>query len=225
MRRSISAFALIAVLAGAPGFSQQETAQAPPIPMPSDRVADSYRIYAKLIPLGETAGKDWPHDLWLIQDTTLTVVQPGQPCSPESGSVSDAFGMNPHLAVHPPESRAQDFLEIMRDFDAHCHERARLDPQAWNLNAPVHLLNPQEQEQFQEYRSAREPEPTAAARFKGAPALYGFSEVYFNASHTVAMVYATHWCGGLCGQGFWVVFGLDKGDWTPLNWSVSSWIS
>jgi len=57
------------------------------------------------------------------------------------------------------------------------------------------------------------------------PALYGFSEVYFNAHHTVALVYATHWCGALCGQGFWVALALEDGQWKPLRWSATTWIS
>lgn|GEM_PF-5449105 len=38
----------------------------PPILMPEGRVSSSYRIYSGLIPLGETAGSAWPHELWLV---------------------------------------------------------------------------------------------------------------------------------------------------------------
>jgi hypothetical protein len=37
------------------------------ISVPADRAAASYQIYSDLIPLGETAGAGWPHELWPIQ--------------------------------------------------------------------------------------------------------------------------------------------------------------
>jgi hypothetical protein len=193
--------------------------------MPADRQADSYRIYSSLIPLGETAGKNWPHDLWLVQDTTITAVPPDQPCSPPPGANELLLGMNPHFAVHAPDDQLQDFPEIMRDFDAHCHDRLRLDAEGWSLKAPVHLLTAAEQKEFRDTRSPELKNSPAAAKFQGAAAIYGFSEVYFNAPHTVALVYATHWCGGLCGQGFWVAFALQGGAWKPLQWRSASWTS
>lgn len=42
---------------------------------------------------------------------------------------------------------------------------------------------------------------------------------------TVALVYATQWCGMLCGQGLWLAFALENGEWKPLNWNASTWIS
>ena len=51
------------------------------------------------------------------------------------------------------------------------------------------------------------------------------SAVYFNASHTVALVYARHWCGGLCGQGLWIAVALEDGHWKRLPWNATSWIS
>jgi hypothetical protein len=63
------------------------------------------------------------------------------------------------------------------------------------------------------------------AKYRGAPALYGFSEVYFNANHTAALVYATDWCGNLCAHGFWVAFAFERGRWQRLNWNSTMWIS
>jgi hypothetical protein len=203
-------------------------APSPLIDMPTDRAAESYLIYSSLIPVGETAGKDWPHEFWLVQDATVSVVPPDQPCyqEPVGGRVT-AFnsGMNPHNAVHPPENRSQDFQEILKDFDAHCHERLRLDSQSWKTTAPVHLLTPDEQEEFRMARFAEIKDSTAVTKFKGAPALYGFSQVYFNAHHTVALVYATQWCGGLCAQGIWFAFALEGGQWKQQKWNATNWIS
>lgn len=198
-----------------------------PISMPADRAADSYRIYSSLIPLGETAGRDWPRALWLVRETTITAVPPDQPCwiNPEGGRSDFSSDMNPHTAVHPPAGQLQDFAEILRDFDNRCHERIALSPEAWELNGQLRLLNEQEQKEFEATRFGKPGNEALTAKYKGAPALYAFSEVYFNAHHTVALVYATHWCGGLCGQGFWVAFGLKDGKWNPLPWNSVSWIS
>lgn len=91
----------------------------------------------------------------------------------------------------------------------------------------MRLLTPAEQQEFEasRFHPDKEPDKNAAARFAGAPALYGFSAVYFNARQTVALVYATHWCGGLCGQGFWIALELKNGEWKQLGWHAVSWIS
>jgi hypothetical protein len=224
MNPSRIGIALLVAQLSMPAFPQSSAPEAAPIPMPSDKVAESYRIYSRLIPLGETANKDWPHDLWLIQETTVAVVPAGQPCAPDP-KAKQGIDMNPHFAVHPPDRYAQDFIEIMSDFDAHCHDRAQLDANAFSLMAPVHLLSPEEQKEFENTRSPALRDSAAGAKFKGAPALYGFSEVYFNTAHTVALVYATHWCGGLCGEGFWEALVLRGGQWKPINWNTEHWIS
>jgi hypothetical protein len=133
--------------------------------------------------------------------------------------------MNPHVGVHPPEDQRQDFNEILTDFDLHCHDRVALDPHKFTLSPPVRMLNPQQQKAFRISRSGEPKDPAIAAKYKGAPALYAFSEVYFNLHHTVALVYATHWCGNLCGEGFWLAFGLKDGKWQPLPWNSTHWIS
>lgn len=191
MKPSLPLYVFLVAQLQMSAFAQLSPAEPTPISMPSDKVAESYRIYSSLIPLGETANKDWPHDLWLIQETTVTLVPADQSCAPDPAK-KQSIDMNPHFSVHPPEKYAQDFLEILRDFDAHCHDRTLLDANAFNLTVPVHLLTPDEQKEFQNTRAPALRDSAAGAKFKGAPALYGFSEVYFNAAHTVALVYATH---------------------------------
>jgi hypothetical protein len=185
----------------------------PSIPMSPDRVADSYAIYSSLIPVGETAGKNWPHDLWLVADATIGM-SPDTPCKPTAPSLAP---MNPHFAVVPPENDKQDYAEILADFDAHCHERIALAANGWTTTAPVRLLSPAEQEEFRAARFASpEPESAVAAKYKGAPALYSFSQVYFNTGHTVALVEASLWCGSQCAQSFWVALGKENWQWKPM---------
>ena len=210
-----------------PAFSQssgnQPVSPWPAQPMRPDRAEDSYAIYSKLLPLGETA--TWPATFYDIRETTITVVEPNAPClvSPNQTAIDLAQSrMNPHVAIRPPETDRQDYEEVLADFDSHCHESLTLGQNSWTTKVPVHLLNETEQREF---RSTRHGDSPLANKYKGSPALYAFSQVYFNAHHTVALVYATHWCGGLCGQGFWVAFKRENGGWKQLHWSSSSWIS
>jgi hypothetical protein len=188
--------------------------------IPSDRVEASYAIYSSLLPLGETAGPNYPHDLWLVQDETLSVVNRDAPCRVESKGRWDP-SMNPHVAVHPPGDRMKDFEEILNDFDLRCHDRTKLSSTGWKTSVPLRLLTPIEQEEF----GRRFVSSSAAQKYKGAPALYAFSEAYFNIRHSVALVYATQSCGGLCGEGMWIALVLKNGNWTRLEWLNNGWIT
>src|ERR1700730_12001501 len=128
LRLSISCFLL-----WLPSLCAQKSRDWQRIPMPADRASDSYRIYSGLLPSGETESKGrqhQAHELWLVEDTTITAVPPEEPCwrPPERGA-SAGFDTtsNPHSALFPPKDRKQDFDEILRDFDYHCHERLALD--------------------------------------------------------------------------------------------------
>jgi hypothetical protein len=199
--------------------------QGAPSQMPISRASDSYAIYSKLMPFGETANESWPHGLWLVEDATILAVPLDKPCQEVPRGISRRYtSMNPHSAVQPPNSREEDFKEILQDFDAHCHERLSLSATAWQTAVPVHLLTPAEQVEFENTRWEKA-DGAAKAKYKGAPALYGFSEVYFNEHHTVALVYATQWCGGLCGEGLWFAFALENGQWKRQDWASMKWIS
>jgi hypothetical protein len=202
----------------------QATVQKSGSPAKENRT-ESYQIYSSLIPLGETASSNFPHSQWLVQDKTIIVVPADKPCVPAPSSSMDQFGGNPHLAVHPPAQWQPDFEEILHDFDAHCHERLALDPNPylWKVSGPVRFLTPVEQKEFQSTRLGKSSEFTG--KYEGAPALYGFSKVYFNNRHTVALVFATLWCGSLCGQGLWIALESKDGRWTQLPWNATHWIS
>ncbi len=195
-----------------------------PISMPQDRSEESYAIYSQLLPLGETAS--WPAKFYAVTATTITAVQPESPCWVKRATTSleraSSGAMNPHNAVSAPDTEEQDYEEVLSDFDSHCHEVLSLSADSWRARLPIHLLNAEEQDEF---RFTRNTKTLAAAKYVGSPALYAFSQVYFNAHHTVGMVYATHWCGGLCGQGFWVVLRKENGSWKRLQWQSATWIS
>lgn len=80
------------------------------------------------------------------------------------------------------------------------------------------LLNEEAQSDFQVRRDSNV--GGAVDPYAGAPALYGFSAVFFNNSRNVALVYVTQWCGGLCGEAYWVALALEEGRWKKLKWGT-----
>ena len=207
------------------GVCEGQTApRGPARPMPPDRVADSYAIYSKLMPM--VAASSQMTSL-AVKATTIPVVSPSEPClvPPAHTALERAqqHGMNPHIAVTPPAGGERDYEELLADFDAHCHEQLSLTEEEWATSLPVRLLNDEEEAGFRRSRTVRD--SAEGEKYKGSLGLYSFSEVYFNQQHTVAMVYAVHWCGGLCGQGSWVVFGKKGGTWLKLPWKAAMWVS
>ena len=131
--------------------------------------------------------------------------------------------MNPHVVVKPSDDRKQDFVEILEDWDRHYHDRISLDPRAWHTTVPVKLLDSKAHGDLSRFSVANSVENIHLN--EGAPSLYGFSLVFFNKTHTVALVYATHWCGVVCGEGYWVALTLQNGTWNQLDWNTGGWIS
>ena len=219
-RASLSVLTVLLTVAGA---SAQSVPEDSPLPMSAERSADSYAIYSSLLPLGETAG--WKASFYAVRDSTVASLPPNAPCLvPPAKSALDRArtgSMNPHTAVTPPEEQRTDYEDILIDFDSHCHDRYVLEAGNWTTKLPVRLLSDQQQAQFVTSRF----KAAANDTFAGAASLYGFSAVYFNAHHTTALVYATHVCGGLCGEGFWIALEKKSGTWKPLRWNAASWIS
>jgi hypothetical protein len=53
-----------------------------------------------------------------------------------------------------------------------------------------------------------------------------FSAVGFNKDRTVAVVYATYWCGPLCGRGTYYMLDKRDGEWINVRQiSHCGWIS
>jgi len=94
--------------------------------------------------------------------------------------------------------------------------RVRLDRAGWHTEVPVLVLNSKAQREFERSHNSvnvnSEPEP-----YEGAPALCGFSLVFFNKAHDVALVHATYYCGNLCAGGTWFALTLEHGTWESLT--------
>jgi hypothetical protein len=61
-------------------------------------------------------------------------------------------------------------------------------------------------------------------RYPHAPGLIGFSNVGFNQAHTQAFVYISHGCGGLCGEGEYVLLEKRGGAWHIID-QMGLWVS
>jgi hypothetical protein len=188
--------------------------------MPADRAEASYQIYSMLMPVGTFGSSGLARELWLLRDTTELVVPLDQSCKGEEGNRSRP-SLNPHTAIHPDPAHAKDFAELLEDFDRHCHDSIELTDDAFaaeQLAAPLLLLNRDDEGEYARSLSGLPAYAGTGAQFKGAPGLSSFSEVYFNFSHTLAMVYGSNWCGNLCGKSLWFVLERRDGEWHLLHW-------
>ena len=193
----------------------------PPIPMPADRSDQSYAIYSQLMPGPQFRG-DWPRVQWLIEDTTVATVLPWMPCQPANHDNSpDAVG-NPHRVITAPAGRENDLAELLDDFDRHCHDRIVLIADQFKLPVPFRLLNKADQTEFIGAHFGpngwNKADPAVLAKYKGAPGLSSFSDVYFNPSHSMAMVYTGLWSDGRSGLWCWLVLEFQDGKWQTLPW-------
>jgi len=70
------------------------------------------------------------------------------------------------------------------------------------------------------------PPPVRNPQLEGAKAIYTFSDVFFNRTQTIAVVYATTWCGITCGNGGWRVFEKSaNGDWAEALANCGIWVA
>jgi hypothetical protein len=186
--------------------------EAPAIPMPADRAADSYQIYSLLMPGYEF--QDSKASEWAIADTTRVMDQLGL--------------MTPDKNIHAPKGQEQVFHELLDDFTAHQHERLHLTGDGFHLSKLVVLLNWEETQLYGSNilglfvlgQKTSPEEETMRRKVAGAPGLNSFSEVYFSRDHTIAMVFTSQQCGPTCGASYWVVLERKDGQWQDLHWPV-----
>ena len=130
MTRTISL--LVLTLLALATSAQQPAAAPKPIPMPSDRAADSYAIYSQLLQsialdLGNPARK-----VWLVEDTTII------PPSPL------------YAAIRPPAGREADLQALIDDYVRHESETIALASDGFHTELPVRLLDEAARKRFRE---------------------------------------------------------------------------
>jgi hypothetical protein len=101
------------------GMAQTANRYSPATEMPSDRRADSYAIYQRVLPSNAIEWSEVHRSQWLLQDDT-TAKPLSEAC--DASGISDL-----PKAVMPPAERKAEWQEVLDDFAEHCHDRYRLD--------------------------------------------------------------------------------------------------
>lgn len=153
------------------------------IPMPPDRAADSYAIYALLMP-GPTlahlpAEKDAP---WAIAGVTVNETD-RNPAVPPQGQ------------LRPPADHPRRFEEAVRDYEGNRNVRVQLEKDSFHVSHAFRLVDPK------------------TAKTSSAPGVTYFSEVYFDTRHDGALVYQSEWCANLCSSGTWIYLEKQGDHW------------
>jgi hypothetical protein len=176
--------------------------------VPPNRDIATYEIYSFLLQHPVLEDGRWPRKFWLIDaDTHL-------------GSFEDP------RAIEPPPERAKEAQEMFADYKVHSGDTLHLDSARIQASVAVHLADAAKRKRFTaSLRFGHQIDAAAAAEFDGIPSIDTFSPVFFNRSQTLAMVYVSEYCGGLCANARWVVLERKESGWKPLPWVHTFMIS
>lgn len=108
------------------------------------------------------------------------------------------------------------FNQALSDFAKHKADQFRLE-RAFSISKPYELLDEDAIQQFYQSRMVRNTE-SPDGRFVGATDLIRLDNVYFDDSRTLALVYASAWCGTLCAMETWRVFEKQGDKWEEKQW-------
>lgn len=186
------------------GFALAQPNPGNPVHTTTDRQRDVYAIYSMLVPgavftnLGSSQNQRWA-----IADTTVNLDDMNPALAPDAAL--QAPGNNPKL-----------FQEALADFNARKYQRDPLT-RSFHLDRPYVLLAPAEVQEFRATRTSMSPDSSLQQKYSGYPGITYFSDVYFSAHRTAALVYRLDWCGSLCSQGEWIYLEKQSGHWVQRS--------
>jgi len=166
----------------------------------SQRLADSYDIYSVLMP-GEPF-KSLSSDVarrWAIAATTVSIADMN-PAIPPDGQLKA-----------PPDNVAA-FGEALRDYQARRYERIQLT-RNFHLDRDYDLFNANQVSEIRRAKAAVDAGSDLKDKYAAYPGITFFSQVFFNAGQTAALVYMNNWCTNLCAAGEWVYLEKHSGQW------------
>lgn len=170
------------------------------LPMPAERAGDSYAIYALLLP-GEPF-KSMSQEqtrTWAIADTTVSI-DDMNPAVPPDGQLT------------PPPDNVHAFREALRDFRTRRYERVLLT-RNFNVDRTYSLLTAEQVAEFRDSRTSMAAGSQQQNKYAGYPGITFFSQVFFNANQTAALVYMNNWCANLCAAGQWIYLEKHGSQW------------
>src|ERR1700761_3713757 len=170
------------------------------LPMPPERAADSYAIYATLMP-GEPFKSLPPEQArqWAIADTTVSIADMN-PAVPPDGQLK------------APPDNVTAFREALRDFHTRRYQHVQLTRQ-FHLDRGYDLLNADQVSEFRHARTSVAASSQQQDKFAGYPGITFFSQVFFNSTQTAALVYMNNWCANLCAAGQWIYLEKHGSQW------------
>ena len=198
IRFSIAALWVLIFCSLAPFAGAQAAASG--MPMPPERVADSYAIYSLLMP-GDTfsAMPDEQNQRWAIADTTVSI-KDMNPAVPPQGQLK------------PPPDNAKAFQLALRDYEARKNQRVQL-MQNFHVDHPYDMFNSAQINEFKNARTSINADSDEQEKYDGYPGVTYFSQVFFNSNQTAALVYMNNWCANFCNAGQWFYLEKHGGKW------------
>jgi hypothetical protein len=193
---AIAAFALLAVCA----VAQPPQKEARPISIKLDRAADSYAIYSLLMP-GVPFDSMSPEQAsrFAIAATTVNI-DDMNPAIPPEGQ------------LQPPPNNETAFREAVQDFQTRRYERVQLEHQL-KVDRPYTLLSAGDAAELRNTLAGIDPGSQLQDKWSGYPGITYFSEVYFDTTRNVALVYMNNFCANLCANGQWIYLEKHDNQW------------
>lgn len=183
---------LVMVCAAANGF------QPPNGSVDSQREKDVYAIYSLMLANPGTTHSAEGNERLLIAVTTRSVDLDVK-------------------CMQPPKGRERAFRAALADYDRRKAIPRNLKP-ALTISKPYTFLTGDEVTAFIRERDSQLRGPLQSEPFRGATGFLSLSDVYFNRRGTLALAGLYWWCGGLCANGYWLMFEkLDTGKWRRIQ--------
>jgi hypothetical protein len=162
--------------------------------------ADTYAIYSLLMPGVPFAGMSPTQAPHLAIAGTTVNINDMNPAIPPDGQLL------------PPPNNQEAFSEAVQDFHTRRYERIQLENQL-QIDRPYTLLSADDVVELRRTLAGVHPGSQLQDKWAGYPGITYFSEVYFNAAHTAALVYMNNFCANLCANGQWIYLEKHGDQW------------
>lgn len=166
-----------------------------------DSPRPEYAVYAALL-----------KEIAIDKETTQIVIE-------ENTEIKDLMGIDTKALLKELSPLRQ---EAISDFESKNKQPCRLTNE-FNLKVKVILISKREIEEISENR-IRDGWEVFHQKYPTAGAILTLSRVGFNEDGTQALIYVAYACGGLCGQGQYILLTKREAGW-KVEKRLGTWIS